>query len=124
MTEETKPGALQTQPVLGAHAIAAAAQAAIIAVVTMLASFGWISVNPEQMGAVERTLAALAALLVLVAPQTMALFWARNQVTPLANPRTEDGRAGVIVARQDLTPQMMAQIVQAEAQNAQREWPE
>jgi hypothetical protein len=68
-----------------------------MAIVAMAASLGWIAINPEQMGAVERALAALGALAVLVVPQILAAVWARNQVTPVANPRTEDGQAGVIV---------------------------
>lgn len=102
MTQDTEQGAarpnvLETQPVLTAGAIAAAFQAAIVAIITMLASFGWITVNPEQMGAVERTLAALSALLVMIVPQAVALFWARQQVTPLARPATPDGQPAMLV---------------------------
>lgn len=95
--EPKQPGLLEGQPVLTAGAIAAAVQAAIVAIVTMLASFGWITVNPEQMGAIERTLAALSALAVLIVPQALALLWARQQVTPIASPATADGQPGVIV---------------------------
>jgi hypothetical protein len=88
---------MSREPVVSAQAIAAAVQAAIMALVAMATSLGWIAVNPEQMGAVERALAALGALAVLVVPQILAAVWARNQVTPVANPRTLDGQDGVII---------------------------
>lgn len=110
----TQPNVLESQPVLSAHAIAAAAQAAIVAIVTMLASLGWISVNPEQMGAIERMLAAVGALLVLVVPQTLALLWARQQVTPTANPRTESGEPALIVPADLVTTAQTAVMAERE----------
>lgn len=97
MNGEQKPNLLESQPVLTAHGIAALIQTAIVSIITMMASFGWITVNPEQMGAVERTLAAVLALAVAVVPQTAAFVWARQQVTPLADPHTKDKQPAVIV---------------------------
>lgn len=53
----------------------------------MAASLGWVTLNPEQMGSIEKFVTALIALAVLIAPQVIAAFWARKQVTPIADPK-------------------------------------
>lgn len=88
---------MRSEPVVSAQAIAAAVQAAVMALVAMAASLEWIVIDPQQMGAVEKTLAAFGALAVLVVPQIAAAFYARNQVTPVRDPRTATGEPAVIV---------------------------
>lgn len=88
---------VKSQPVVSAAAIAAAVQAAIMAIVAMAVSLEWVRLDPEQMGAVERTLTALGALAVLVVPQIAAALWSRQQVTTLADPHTQGGEPAVLL---------------------------
>lgn len=97
MNGEQKPNLLESQPVLTASGIAAAVQAAIVALITMAASFGWITVSPDQMTTVQGALTAIGALAVLVVPQLIAVLWARGRVTPLADPHTKDKEPAVII---------------------------
>ena len=73
------------EPVRNANAIALAVQGTVLALLTAAASLGWITINPEQMGAIEKALAAVLALAVLVVPPVVATFWARSKVVPVAS---------------------------------------
>lgn len=85
------------EPVLSAQAIAAAVSAVIMLGLGMAVSLGWLSLNSDQMGSIEKFVGALLALAVLVGPQLVAAFWARKQVTPVAAPKTASGEPAVIV---------------------------
>ena len=74
---------MNQEPVRNAAAVGLLVQAAVMALVTMAASFGWITVNPEQMSAVEKAVASIIALATLAAPFVAAL-WARARVVPVA----------------------------------------
>ncbi len=84
------------EPVVSAQAIAATISAVIMLGLGMAVSLGWINLNDTQMGSIEKFVTALLALVVLVAPQLVAAFWARKQVTPLAAPKL-DGQPAAIV---------------------------
>ena len=101
---------MKTEPVLSAQGIAAAISAVIMLGLGMAASLGWIVVNPEQMGAIEKFVTAVLALLVLVGPQLVAAFWVRGKVTPVAAPRAGNGEPGVIVPKSMVTPDFLAQV--------------
>ncbi len=88
---------MSKDPVVNSTYIAAAVQAAIMLGLGMAVSLGWLTLNPEQMGSIEKFVTALIALAVLIAPQVAAAFWARKQVTPLAAPKTATGEDAVIV---------------------------
>ncbi len=85
------------EPVLSAQAIAAAVSAVIMLGLGMAVSLGWLSLNSDQMGSIEKFVGALLALCVLVGPQLVAAFWARRLVTPTAAPKTADGQPAAIV---------------------------
>jgi len=85
------------EPVLSAQGIAAAFSAVIMLGLGMAVSLGWINLNDTQMGSIEKFVTALLALMVLVAPQLVAAFWARRRVTPTAAPKTATGEDAVIV---------------------------
>jgi hypothetical protein len=61
--------------------------AAIVALLSLAVAMGWISLTSEQFVEIER---ALGAVGVVLSP-LIAAFWARRQVTPLAEPKDEDG---------------------------------
>jgi len=96
------------EPVLSAQAIAAAVSAVIMLGLGMAVSLGWINLNDTQMGSIEKFVTALLALVVLVAPQLVAAFWARNRVTPIADPKV-DGQPAALV------PLVQLQAMQAAA---------
>lgn len=85
------------EPVLSAQAIAAAVSAVIMLGLGMAVSLGWLSLNSDQMGSIEKFVGAVLGLAVLVAPQLVAAFWARKQVTPVAAPKTASGEPAAIV---------------------------
>ena len=85
------------EPVLSAQGIAAAVSAVIMLGLGMAVSLGWINLNSDQMGTIEKFVGAVLGLAVLVAPQLVAAFWARKQVTPVAAPKTASGEPAVIV---------------------------
>ncbi len=87
----------EPQPVVNSTYIAAAVQAVIMLGLGMAVSLGWINLSGDQMGAVEKFITAVIGLAVLIAPQIIAAFWARQRVTPLASPRTADGRPAAII---------------------------
>ncbi len=87
---------MSKDPVVNSTYIAGAVQAVIMLGIGMAVSLGWLTLNPEQMGSIEKFITALIALAVLIAPQIIAAFWARKQVTPLAAPRL-DGQPAAIV---------------------------
>ena len=87
---------MSKEPVVSAQAIAATVSAVIMLGLGMAVSLGWINLNDTQMGSIEKFVTALLALVVLVAPQLVAAFWARRQVTPLAAPEL-DGQPAAIV---------------------------
>jgi fumarate reductase subunit D len=84
------------EPVLSAQAIAAAVSAVIMLGLGMAVSLGWINLNDTQMGSIEKFVTALIALIVLIAPQVIAAFWARKQVTPLASPKLNGQPAAIV----------------------------
>jgi hypothetical protein len=84
------------EPVLSAQAIAAAVSAVIMLGLGMAVSLGWLSLNSDQMGSIEKFVGALLALAVLVGPQLVAAFWARKQVTPLASPKLNGHPAAIV----------------------------
>lgn len=86
----------QPQPVVNSTYIASAVQVMIMAALGMAVQVGWLTLNTDQMGSIENFVKAFLALAVLIAPQIIAAFWARKQVTPLASPRI-DGQPAMIV---------------------------
>ena len=74
---------IKNEPVLTAGAVVGA----IMATLAALVALGVININPEQMGAIG---AALTAVVGLVLP-VVGAFVARQYVTPVANPRDNDG---------------------------------
>jgi len=85
---------VQEEPVVTAGAVAGA----LGAILVMLVSLGVIDLTGEQQ-------AAIMGAVVAVLPIVMAL-WARAQVTPLADPRDEDGEA---LTRYDGMPSLRLQ---------------
>lgn len=88
---------MKSEPVISAQAIAAAVSAVIMLGLGMAVSLGWLVLNPDQMGAVQQFVTAVLGLAVLVGPQLVAAFWARRQVTPIADPKTPSGEPAAIV---------------------------
>ena len=88
---------MSKEPVVNAQYIAAAVQAVIMLGLGMVVSLGWVTLDANQLGSVEKFVAALLALAVLIVPQIIAARWARGKVTPIAAPRMPDGQAAVIV---------------------------
>lgn len=72
--------------------------AAIVALLSLAVAMGWIHLTSDQFVEIER---ALGAFGVVAAPIAAAL-WARLQVTPLADPKDEDGSP--LVRRADGQP--------------------
>lgn len=87
----------QPQPVVNSTYIASAVQVVIMAGLGMAVQVGWLTLNTDQMGSIENFVKAFLALAVLIAPQIIAAFWARQRVTPTASPRTADGQPAAIV---------------------------
>ena len=83
-------------PVVNSTYIAGAVQAVIMLGIGMAVSLGWLTLNQEQMGSIEKFITALIALAVLIAPQVIAAFWARKQVTPLASPKLNGQPAAIV----------------------------
>jgi len=88
---------MKSEPVVSAQAIAAAVSAVIMLGLGMAVSLGMLVLNPDQMGTIEQFVGAVLALAVLVGPQLVAAFWARRQVTPLADPKTAAGEPAALV---------------------------
>lgn len=61
--------------------------AAILSLLSLAVAMGWLSLSGEQFTAVEQ---ALGAFGVVLWPM-VAMFWARGQTTPLAEPKDVDG---------------------------------
>lgn len=80
-----------TEPVLTAAAVAGL----IMAGLTMAVSLGWLNLTEDQMGAVQGFILPLAGLVLPL----IAGFVARSQVTPTANPKTEDGQPAVLIPK-------------------------
>ena len=87
---------MSKDPVVNSTYIAGAVQAVIMLGIGMAVSLGWVTLNPEQMGSIEKFVTALLALVVLVAPQLVAAFWARNRVTPIADPKVNGEPAALV----------------------------
>lgn len=102
------------EPVLSAQGIAAAVSAVIMLGLGMAVSLGWIDLNETQMGSIEKFVTALLALLVLVAPQLVAAFWARQRVTPIADPKV-DGQPAALVPLAQLQAMQAAAPAWADA---------
>jgi len=66
----------------------------VTAVLEMLIMFalqmGWIAWNTEQLASFNNLVVAIAALAVAIVPVATA-YYAREKVTPVANPRNADG---------------------------------
>lgn len=94
---------MQSDPVLNANGIVAA----ISAVVAALIAFGVIDWTDDQRAAF---MAAVVAVLGVAGPLAAA-WWARRQVTPLADPKvtTPEGKTVALVRadNQQPTPQAM-----------------
>lgn len=86
----------QPQPVVNSTYVASAVQVMIMAGLGMAVQVGWLTLSPEQLGSIENFIKAFLALAVLIAPQIIAAFWARQRVTPIASPRI-DGQPAAIV---------------------------
>jgi hypothetical protein len=104
------------EPVLSAQAIAAAVSAVIMLGLGMAVSLGWINLNDTQMGSIEKFVTALLALVVLVAPQLVAAFWARGKVTPTADPKVNGEPAALVPLAQLQAMQMAAAAPQPSAE--------
>lgn len=99
---------MSREPVLSAQAVAAAVSAVIMLGLGMAVSLGWMNLNTEQMGSIEKFVGAFLALCVLVAPQLVAAFWARRRVTPIADPEMPDGEKAALVPMSHLISMQMA----------------
>jgi hypothetical protein len=75
---------MQNEPVI----TAAAAVGALMSILAALVALGVIDLSPEQMGAIEKTIVAV----VPIALSLIGAWIARKQVTPLSNPRDDQGR--------------------------------
>ena len=109
---------MNREPVLTAGAITGVLMAGLF----MAVSLGWLHLTETQLGSVETFAGALLALLMLnslgvlslteaqldaiksflipavaIVGPIIASAWARQQVTPLADPRTKDSEPAVIV---------------------------
>ena len=60
----------------------------IMAFLVMCVTLGWISLDPEDLSAIQAFLAAAAPLILAL----IGAWWARSKVTPVENPHTEDNR--------------------------------
>lgn len=101
------------EPVLSAQGIAAAVSAVIMLGLGMAVSLGWINLNDTQMGSIEKFVTALLALLVLVAPQLVAAFWARKRVTPISDPKI-NGEPAALVPLAQLQAMQAASMVRGQ----------
>ena len=81
------------EPVMLAATIVAMVEALIIMFVTM----GWISWDSAQVASFNNFIVAFVALGAIAVPLGGAYF-ARKQVTPVANPRNADGAELVVKA--------------------------
>lgn len=97
------------EPVLTAGAIAGI----IMAFLAMAVSLGWLNLDEGQMQAIERF---VLPTLGLALPIGMAL-WARGKVTPVSNPRTEEGEPAALVPADLVTPQQAAVMLEREARH-------
>lgn len=84
------------EPVLSAQGIAAAISAVIMLGLGMAVSLGWINLNSDQMSSIEKFVTAVLGLAVLVAPQLLAAFWARQRVTPISDPKVNGEPAALV----------------------------
>lgn len=80
---------MKNEPVLTAAAVAGL----IMAGLTMAVSLGWLRLDEAQMQSIQGFVLPLIGLLLPL----LAGLWARSQVTPTANPKTEDGEPAVII---------------------------
>jgi hypothetical protein len=75
---------MQNEPVI----TAAAAVGALMSILAALVALGVIDLSPDQMGAIEKAIVAV----VPIALSLIGAWIARKQVTPLSNPRDDQGR--------------------------------
>lgn len=97
------------EPVALPAGIAAAISTVIMLGLGMAVSLGWLSLDPDQMGAIEKFVVATLALLVAVGPFCVAL-WSRKRVTPVADPKLADGEPAALVPRQAAQAMMAQQM--------------
>ena len=93
---------MKTEPVLTAAAVAGLLMAGL----TMAVSLGWLRLDEAQMQAIQGFILPLAGLTLPLA----AGFVARSKVTPVANPKTEDGKPAVLVPASQLSPQQVVEF--------------
>lgn len=80
---------MKREPVITAAGITGG----ILSFLAMAVALGWISLDPNQMGAVKAFLIAAVPLALTLA----GAWYARRQVTPVAAPRTKSGVPAALV---------------------------
>jgi len=73
--------------------------AGIITGIIMAVALGWLNLNQEQISSIENFVTIIVPLVAMAIPIISAWF-ARQRVTPMAAPRTADGKAAVIVSKE------------------------
>ena len=76
----------------------AAGVTAVMAALGMLVALDVIDLSNTQLASIETFLQALAAVLAVMVP-LVAAWLARDKVTPMSDPRTNDGQPGQIIER-------------------------
>lgn len=71
---------------------------ALVAGLTMAVALGWLNLSDEQIGSIETFAKAVAPIVAVIVPVIMSWF-ARQQVTPMADPRTEDGQPALVIPK-------------------------
>lgn len=95
-------------PVTVPSGIVAAISTTIMLGLGMAVSLHWLSLDPDQMGAIEKFVLAILGLLIPIAPFLVAL-WSRTKVTPVADPHLPGGEPAALVPRQQ-AQQMAASV--------------
>jgi fumarate reductase subunit D len=85
---------MQREPVMISGLVTAVLEAFIMLALQM----GWISWDEAQVASFNNFIVALMALGAVIVP-LLAAYFARNRVTPVADPRTADGQPAQLVAK-------------------------
>lgn len=85
---------LQREPVMTAASIVGA----IMAFLTMAVTLGWVDLSGDQLEAIGSFVKVAVPLVGLLIPIIGGLL-ARRAVTPVADPRTNDGKPAALVPR-------------------------
>lgn len=72
---------------------------AVVSGLAMAVALGWIDLSSDQLSAVETFLKAVLPVVAVLAP-LIANWFARQQVTPLDDPRTADNQPAQLLPRQ------------------------